>query len=132
MQARIKISKRQKLPIISGVFLWYNNSMGWIYLFIAAIFEVGWPFGLKMASNSQDYKLLWIIFAIITMALSGIFLYFAQKQIPVGTAYAIWTGIGAACTFAIGVCIFNDALNFMRILGVFLIVSGVIILKVAH
>lgn len=105
--------------------------MGWLYLLIAAIFEVGWPFGLKMASIS-DTKTWWIIFAIVTMILSGIFLYLAQKQIPVGTAYAIWTGIGAACTFAIGVLIFNDALNMMRIFGVLLIVCGVILLKAAH
>ena len=105
--------------------------MGWVYLFIAAIFEVGWPFGMKMASVTSN-KILWIIFAIITMTLSGIFLYLAQKQIPVGTAYAVWTGFGAACTFAIGVIIFNDALNLMRIFGVLLINSGVILLKFAH
>lgn len=105
--------------------------MGWVYLFIAAIFEVGWPFGLKMASNAS-HKLWWIIFAVIAMTLSGVFLYLAQKQIPVGTAYAIWTGIGAACTFAIGILVFHDALNMMRILGVTLIICGVILLKLAH
>ncbi len=102
--------------------------MSWFYLFIAAVFEVGWPFGLKTAIQSQ-HKVLWIVFAIIAMALSGIFLYFAQKQIPIGTAYAIWTGIGASCTFLIGVYVFNDALTLMRMLGVFLIITGVIILK---
>ncbi len=105
--------------------------MGWIYLLIAAVFEVGWPFGLKMASASTN-RLWWIIFAIIAMTLSGVFLYFAQKQIPVGTAYAVWTGIGAVCTFAIGVIYFNDALNMMRVLGALFIISGVILLKLAH
>ena len=105
--------------------------MYWFYLFIAAVFEVGWPFGLKMATVSP-YKVLWIVFAIIAMTLSGVFLYIAQKQIPVGTAYAIWTGIGAACTFLIGVLVFNDTLNLMRALGVLLIISGVILLKLAH
>lgn len=102
--------------------------MQWIYLLIASIFEVGWPLGLKIATNSQ-YKVLWIIFAIIAMALSGIFLYLAQKQIPIGTAYAIWTGIGASCTFLIGVLVFHDVLNLMRALGVILIIAGVILLK---
>ena len=102
--------------------------MSWLYLLIASFFEVGWPFGLKIATQSQ-YKILWIIFAIITMALSGVFLYLAQKHIPIGTAYAIWTGIGASCTFLIGVFIFNDALSLMRILGVILIIAGVICLK---
>lgn len=103
--------------------------MSWIYLLIAAIFEVGWPLGLKIATQSQ-HRILWIIFAIITMALSGIFLYLAQKQIPIGTAYAIWTGIGASCTFIIGVVAFHDALSLMRVLGVLLIIGGVICLKI--
>lgn len=105
--------------------------MSWLYLFLAAIFEVGWPFGLKMASISV-YKVWWIIFAVIAMTLSGVFLYLAQKGISIGTAYAIWTGIGAACTFAIGVMIFHDALNLMRILGVMFIIAGVVLLKLAH
>ncbi len=66
--------------------------MGWIYLFIASIFEIGWPIGLKLAEISSN-KIFWIIFASITMALSGILLYFAQKSIPIGTAYAVWTGV---------------------------------------
>jgi len=63
--------------------------MAWIYLLIAAMFEVGWPVGLKFADTPDNTKYFWIIFAIITMTLSGVFLYFAQKQIPIGTAYAI-------------------------------------------
>ncbi len=102
--------------------------MSWFYLLLASIFEVGWPFGLKIATFS-NYKILWIIFAIIAMALSGIFLYFAQKGIPIGTAYAIWTGIGASCTFLIGVLFFNDALSLMRILGILLIIAGIACLK---
>lgn len=105
--------------------------MSWLYLLIAAVFEVGWPFGLKMASLGAS-KFFWVVFAIIAMTLSGIFLYLAQKNIPVGTAYAIWTGIGAACTFAIGILVFNDTMNLMRALGVLLIIAGVIFLKAAH
>ena len=105
--------------------------MNWIYLLIASLFEVGWPFGMKMAAISTN-KILWILFAIVAMTLSGIFLYLAQKEIPVGTAYAIWTGIGAACTFIIGVLVFHDTLNLMRSLGVLLIISGVVLLKLAH
>lgn len=105
--------------------------MSWIYLFLAAIFEIGWPVGLKMAQLSQA-KVLWIIFAIITMTLSGILLYMAQKHIPIGTAYAIWTGIGAVGTFFIGVMFFHDALSLMRFLGIILIISGVTLLKIGH
>lgn len=105
--------------------------MSWFYLFVAALFEVGWPYGFKMASISSN-KVLWITFAVIAMILSGVFLYVAQKNIPMGTAYAVWTGIGAACTFFIGVAVFNDALNFMRILGVLFIIMGVVSLKIAE
>ena len=105
--------------------------MGWIYLLIAAVFEVGWPLGLKMASVSSA-KVLWIIFSIIVMGLSGVFLFLAQKEIPVGNAYAIWTGIGATCTFLIGVIFFHDTLSVLRVLALFLIIAGVIMLKIAH
>lgn len=105
--------------------------MSWIYLIIASIFEVGWPFGMKMASLSAN-KLGWIIFAIIAMALSGIFLYFAQKQIPIGIAYAIWTGIGAVCTFALGVWVFHDSINLMKIFGVSLIIFGIVLLEISQ
>ena len=106
--------------------------MSWLYLLIAAIFEIGWPIGLKMAQVQNDTKILWIIFALITMTLSGYFLYIAQKEIPIGTAYAVWTGIGMLGTFLIGITIFHDALSLMRFVGVFLILAGVIILKLCH
>ena len=105
--------------------------MSWGYLFIASFFEVGWPIGLKLAEISA-YRVWWIIFAVIMMTFSGVFLYLAQQEIPVGTAYAVWSGIGASCTFLIGVLFFHDAASVLRFLGVFLIVSGVILLKYAH
>ncbi len=105
--------------------------MSWLYLFLAAIFEVGWPVGMKLAAVTS-YKFWWILFAIVAMTLSGVLLYFAQKQIPIGTAYAVWTGIGAACTFLIGVVFFGDAMSLMRFLGIILIISGVVLLKIGH
>ena len=105
--------------------------MSWLYLLIASIFEVGWPLGFKLASLGS-HKIFWIFFAIVSMILSGVFLYIAQKQIPIGTAYAVWTGIGAACTFLLGVFLFNDTASLMKIFGVFLIISGVILLKISH
>ena len=105
--------------------------MAWFYLFIAAIFEVGWPVSLKMAEITSA-KVVWVICAVIAMALSGVFLYFAQREIPIGTAYSVWTGIGAACTFLIGIMFFNDTASLMRFLGVALIIAGVVLLKVGH
>lgn len=105
--------------------------MAWFYLLLASVFEVGWPLGFKLSSVTS-YKILWIVFAVIAMALSGFFLYIAQKHIPIGVAYATWTGIGAACTFLIGVTFFNDSFSLMKVLGIVFIIAGVAILKVGH
>lgn len=69
--------------------------------------------------------------AVITMIISGFFLFLAQKTIPIGTAYAVWTGIGAAGAMAVGILFWNDPLTFWRILGVMFIVGGVVMLKLA-
>lgn len=105
--------------------------MSWFYLLIASLFEVGWPIGMKLAQLT-DNRIFWIGFAIIAMALSGVFLFFAQKEIPIGTAYAVWTGIGASCTFIVGVLFFQDAFSLLRVLGVLFIIAGVILLKIGH
>lgn len=105
--------------------------MAWLYLLVAAVFEVGWPVGLKMAEISS-LKLLWIVFAAVAMVFSGVFLYMAQKSIPIGTAYAIWTGIGASCTFAVGILFFHDIISFIRCLGIVFIILGVACLKYGH
>ena len=103
--------------------------MSWLYLIIASIFEVVWPFGMKMASLGTN-KIVWIVFAIVAMALSGVFLYFAQKEIPIGVAYAIWTGIGATCTFCLGAWVFGDTVSLMKIFGIVFIVMGIVLLEI--
>jgi quaternary ammonium compound-resistance protein SugE len=105
--------------------------MSWIYLVVAGLLEIGWPVGLKMA---QEPLTRWsgIAIAVIFMVASGFFLWLAQRQIPIGTAYAIWTGIGAAGTFFVGVMFYGDPSSLMRYVGVLLIVAGVITLKLAH
>ncbi|OGU57583.1 MAG: hypothetical protein A2X64_09030 [Ignavibacteria bacterium GWF2_33_9] len=103
--------------------------MNWIFLFIAGIFEVGWPLGFKL-SQITNHK-FWIFFSIISMGLSGIFLFIAQKTIPIGTAYAIWTGIGAAGTFLIGIIFFKDSSDWLRMISFSLIVLGIIGLKLS-
>ncbi len=70
--------------------------------------------------------------AVVSMAISGFLLWLAQRDIPIGTAYAVWTGIGGAGTFLIGVVFFGDAASMARFAGVAMIVGGVITLKLAH
>ena len=105
--------------------------MSWLYLILAACFEIAWPVGLKLAQNEAQ-PVSGLALAIIGMTLSGYLLYLAQKVIPIGTAYAVWTGIGAAGTFLVGVLVFADQLSLLRSLGVLLIISGVVTLKLAH
>lgn len=105
--------------------------MSWTYLILAGFFEIGWPVGLKVAQNPAS-RIGGIALAIACMAISGTLLWLAQRQIPLGTAYAVWTGIGAAGTFLVGVLIYGDPSSVVRYIGVALIVGGVITLKLAH
>ncbi len=105
--------------------------MSWLYLLLAGLLEIGWPVGLKWAQEPAT-RWLGITVAIVFMIASGFFLWLAQREIPMGTAYAVWTGIGAAGTFLVGVMFFGDPTSLIRYLGVMLIVAGVATLKLAH
>lgn len=105
--------------------------MAWIFLIIAGCFEIGWPLGMKLSQTQDGHKVLWISFSIASMALSGYFLWLAQKTIPMGTAYAIWTGIGAVGAFIVGILLFRDPAGFFRIASATLIIMGVIGLKLS-
>ncbi len=105
--------------------------MSWVYLVLAGLFEIGWPVGLKMSQESES-RVTGIFVAVFFMALSGFFLWLAQKQIPLGTSYAVWTGIGAAGTFLVGVLIYGDPTSLGRYFGIVLIIAGVASLKFAH
>ncbi len=104
--------------------------MAWIYLVFAGLFEIGWPVGLKMAQQ-DDSRVSGILVAVGFMAVSGFLLWLAQKQIPMGTSYAVWTGIGAAGTFLVGIAYYGDPASLGRYLGVALIIGGVATLKLA-
>jgi quaternary ammonium compound-resistance protein SugE len=105
--------------------------MSWFYLTIAGIFEIGWPLGLKL-SQTMTSKVVGIAIAIISMTLSGVFLWLAQRTIPMGTAYAVWTGIGAAGTFIVGILLFKYPSNIFRIISVSLVIIGVVGLKLSN
>jgi quaternary ammonium compound-resistance protein SugE len=103
--------------------------MAWIYLVIAGLLEIVWAIGLKYTDGfSKLWPSVWTIGAMI---LSVIFLSIALKSIPVGTGYAIWTGIGAAGTAILGIILFGESAAAMRIACLALIVVGIIGLKLA-
>ena len=105
--------------------------MPWLYLFIAGIFEIGWPLGFKLSETTGN-RFLWLSVAVFSMILSGLFLWVAQKSIPIGTAYAVWTGIGAVGTFLIGIVFFKDPVGMLRLFSFLLIVIGIIGLRMSH
>lgn len=101
--------------------------MAWIYLLIAAGFEITWAIGLKY---SEGFTKLWAsAFTIVAMVISFTFLEMAVRTIPVGTAYAIWTGIGAVGTAILGIVLFSEPLTVSRVICLALIVGGVVGLK---
>ena len=105
--------------------------MAWVYLIIAGVFEWGWPVGLKLGLAETGMRWGWIGFAVLCMAGSGALLLIAQKTIPMGTAYAVWTGIGAVGTFVIGIFLFGEPANLARFFFVGLIIVGIVGLKLA-
>jgi len=105
--------------------------MGWTYLIIAGIFEWGWPAGLKLGWTNEGAHYGWIAFAVVCMIISGALLLLALRTIPMGTAYAIWTGIGAVGTLVLGILFFGEAATLARFFFVGLIVVGILGLKLS-
>ena len=103
----------------------------WISLLVAGLFEVGWPIGLKNGWTDDGAKPLWILFAGACLLASGALLLYAQRSIPIGTAYAVWTGIGAAGTFVVGILFYGDAATALRLVSILLIIAGIVGLKMA-
>lgn len=105
--------------------------MDWIILFIAGLFETAWAIGLKY---TDGFTRLWpSVGTLVAMIISVVLLGYAMKSLPVGTAYAVWTGIGAVGTVILGIVLFNEPANFGRVLSIALIIAGIIGLKfVSH
>lgn len=104
--------------------------MSWIWIFIASLFEISWAVGLKYSQGFTQLKAT--IFTIITMILSYVFLSLGVKNLPIGTAYAVWTGIGAVGTAMYGIIFFNEPKDLIRVFFIFLIVVGIIGLRLTY
>jgi quaternary ammonium compound-resistance protein SugE len=101
--------------------------MAWIYLLIAGLLEVAWAIGLKY---TDGFTRLWpSAWTLVAMALSMVFLGLALRALPVGTAYAVWVGIGAVGTAVLGMVLFDESRDPLRVLCLGLIVAGVVGLK---
>ncbi len=104
--------------------------MSWIILFLAGLFEIGWAIGLKYTEGFT--RPLPTVLTAAAMLTSISLLGMAVKQLPLGTAYAIWTGIGAVGTVIAGIVLFGESVSPIRLLSVLLILCGLIGLKLSH
>lgn len=102
--------------------------MAWVYLFIAGISEIGWAIGMKYTDGFT--KPVPTILTLAVMAVSVVFLALAVKHLPLGTAYAIWTGIGTLGTVILGIWLFNEPSDLVRLLCIGLIIVGIVGLKI--
>lgn len=103
--------------------------MPWIILIVAGLFEMGWAIGLKY---THGFSRLWpSVFTVAAMAISLYLLALALKSLPIGTAYAVWTGVGAVGTAILGIALFGEPASAMRLVCIGLIVAGIAGLKFA-
>jgi quaternary ammonium compound-resistance protein SugE len=101
--------------------------MNWLYLFIAGVLEIGWAIGL---GYTQGFRRFWpTAFTLIGMGASVFFLALATRTIPIGTAYALWTGMGAVGAVILGIVLFQEPANLPRLLFVAIILLGIVGLK---
>lgn len=103
--------------------------MSWIILFFAGLFEVGWAVGLKYTDGFS--RPLPTVLTVCAMVISLGLLGLAMKELPLGTAYAIWTGVGAVGTVIAGIILFGESMALVRLVSVALIICGLIGLKVS-
>lgn len=103
--------------------------MAWVYLVVAGLLEVVWSFSLKQSDGLSRPGLT--VFTIVTMLASVWFLSLAMRSLPLGTAYVIWTGIGALGAFLLGIGVLGESADPLRLLAAGLILAGLLLLKFA-
>jgi len=103
--------------------------MAWIYLLAAGVLEIVWAFSMKQSEGFS--RLIPSIITLVTMVASFWLLSLAMRTLPLGTAYTIWTGIGAVGAFVIGIVFLSEQLSPMRIAAAVLIVSGLVLMKLS-
>ena len=106
-----------------------NVKMAWAILILAGIFEIIWAYSMKMSEGFT--RLTPSVVTIIFMILSVVLLSMSMRTLPLGTAYTIWTGIGAIGSFVVGIIILNEPITAMRMIAAVLIVSGLVLMKLS-
>ena len=101
--------------------------MAWFFLILAGLFEVGFTTSLKLSNNFSNWK--WSLVFLISISLSFYFLNKAIQVIPLGTGYAVWTGIGAVGTALVGIIFFKESSDFWRLFFIFTLIASLVGLK---
>ena len=103
--------------------------MAWFFIVVAGVFEVTWAIGLKYA---EGFSRFWpSVITLAALAFSMIFLAQAVRTLPIGTAYAVWTGIGAIGTATLGIILFGESRDLVRLASILLIIAGIVGLGIA-
>ena len=103
--------------------------MAWVYLRIAGLLEIVWAFSMKQSDGFT--RLTPSIVTIVAMIASFVLLSVSMKSLPLGTAYTVWTGIGAVGAFLVGVAVLGESISPMRVLAALLIVGGLVLMKLS-
>lgn len=103
--------------------------MAWIMLVVAGIFEVVWAYAMKQSEGFT--RLVPSVVTLVMMVASFALLSISMRSIPLGTAYTVWTGIGAVGAFIVGIAVLGEQVNAMRILAAVLIVCGLVLMKLS-
>jgi quaternary ammonium compound-resistance protein SugE len=106
-----------------------SQNMAWLLLIVSGLFDVAWAISIKYAEGYT--RPVWTILSLMLLAAFVYLLGRVLQVLPVGTAYAVWTGIGAAGTVLLGIVLFGESINLLRLGGVALIVFGIVALKLA-
>ena len=106
-----------------------NVKMAWAILILAGIFEIIWAYSMKMSEGFT--RLTPSVVTIVFMILSVVLLSISMRTLPLGTAYTVWTGIGAMGSFVVGIIILNEPITAMRMIAAVLIVSGLVLMKLS-
>ena len=103
--------------------------MAWAILILAGIFEIIWAYSMKMSEGFT--RLTPSVVTIVFMILSVVLLSISMRTLPLGTAYTVWTGIGAMVSFILGIMVLNEPMTAMRMIAAVLIVSGLVLMKLS-
>ncbi len=103
--------------------------MAWVILIVAGILEVVWAFFMKQSAGFT--RLVPSVITVVAMIASVVLLSISMRNLPLGTAYTIWTGIGALGAFLVGIIVLNEPANAMRIAAAVLIIAGLVLMKVS-